>query len=170
MKNRRNCKDRCSKDRIGPCGLGPKTLHNFHYVVYLLQLSSSRTKTALYFGRTKAHPHTRFSKMNLRVIRAARLCAAALTSIFLLLYVLFLLLLLTFSCPCAMLTLYEIWICIFFRNLPETFHYIMEIMWCFLPKPRGTIVRLSAGVMCCTDCRVHAAETQHSVREIAAVL
>ena len=33
MKNRRNCKDRHSKDRIGPCGLGKKTLHNFHYVV-----------------------------------------------------------------------------------------------------------------------------------------
>lgn len=51
-----------------------------------------------------------------------------LTPIFPLFYVLFLRLLLIILCSCAKLILCRFWICIYCRNLPETFHYIIEIM------------------------------------------
>ena len=48
--------------------------------------------------------------------------------IFPLFYVLFLSLQMIFMRSCFILILFRFWICIYCRNLLETFHYIMEIM------------------------------------------
>ena len=87
-----------------------------------------------------------FSKMNLRVnLCCLVFCTASLNSDFSIIPR-------TFPAPfvdCFAFLCYTIFVWILdMYLLPETFHYIMEIMWClFLSKQQGPIVQSFAGVL-----------------------